>query len=166
MHNQFYEEATGDPYIIDYMFRRVNASAPNAQRFLSDYDVVSTGLSTIVSNRFYLSFFCFSLTDCQFVLYRPSHKCAVYSHLACCATLCYVVLRCATRCAMLCHISKILGGNYFYIFSGYDQLSWIHACPWHTCWWYWDTELSHRPTGYSPDQGNTHISHNYHTYKP
>ena len=48
LHGRFFEESTGDQYILSTMFNMITAMDPNAQLFTNDYEIVSTGKMTQV----------------------------------------------------------------------------------------------------------------------
>lgn len=45
---EFYEQKTGDPYFLEYMFHEAYAHNPNIQLFLNDYDIVNNGIHVAV----------------------------------------------------------------------------------------------------------------------
>ena len=88
LHGLFYEEATNDPLVTDYMFQRVGEIDPDTVKFLNDYGVLSYSQSTVVGiDSFYLIIFFIILRyKCSYVDYmvnlRRSFK--VYNIMSSC----------------------------------------------------------------------------------
>ena len=49
LHGQWFEEATGNDFILDHMFEEANRLDPTTPLFLNDYAIVNTGQLLFVS---------------------------------------------------------------------------------------------------------------------
>ena len=53
LHGQFFEQSSGNPWILSYMFNEVRARDADVVLFLNDYEIVSSSRMTQVHTRVY-----------------------------------------------------------------------------------------------------------------